>query len=69
MQYVLPEYTDSAFYVNELAASDQKIITANGLGSIEFAREIFKQLKIFSDEGIENWYQMFKNGVYTAVIA
>jgi len=69
VQYVLPEYTDSAFYINELAASDQKIITANGLGSIEFAREIFKQLKLFSDEGIENWYQMFKNGVYTAVIA
>ena len=69
VQYVVPEYGDSAFYVNELATSDQKIITANGLGAIEFAREIFKQLRLFSDEGIENWYQMFKNGIYTAVIA
>ena len=69
VQYVVPDYQDSAFYVNELATSDQNIITANGLGNIEFAREIFKQLQLFSDEGIENWYQMFKNGIYTPVIA
>ena len=69
VQYVVPNYQDGAFYVNELATSDQNIITANGLGNIEFAREIFKQLQLFSDEGIENWYQMFKNGIYTPVIA
>jgi len=69
LQYVLPDYTDTAFYVNEFATSDRNIITANGLGSIEFAREIFKQLQLFSDEGIENWYQMFKHGIYTPVIA
>ena len=68
VQYVVPNYQDGAFYVNELATSDQNIITANGLGNIEFAREIFKQLQLFSDEGIENWYQMFKNGIYTPVI-
>lgn len=69
LQYVLPKYADIAFYVNEFATSDQNLITANGLGSIEFAREIFKQLQLFSDEGIENWYQMFKHGIYTPVIA
>ena len=55
--------------MNEFATSDQNLITANGLGSIEFAREIFKQLQLFSDAGIENWYQMFKHGIYTPVIA
>ena len=69
LQYILPDYTDTAYYVNEFATSDRNIITANGLGSIEFAREIFKQLQLFSDEGIENWYQMFKHGIYTPVIA
>ncbi|MFO7681977.1 MAG: DJ-1/PfpI family protein [Chloroflexota bacterium] len=69
LQYVLPNYTDTAFYVNEFATSDQNLITANGLGSIEFAREIFKQLQLFSEAGIENWYNMFKHGIYTPVIA
>ena len=69
LHYVLPDYTDTAFYVNEFATSDRNLITANGLGSIEFAREIFKQLQLFSEEGIENWYQMFKHGIYTPVIA
>ena len=42
--------------------SDRGIITASGLAPVDFAREIFKQLKIFSAADEELWFEMFKSG-------
>ena len=43
---------------------DHHIITASGIASIEFAREIFKVLELFDEPAIEKWYQLFKHGVW-----
>ncbi len=40
----VPHYQDEAFFVDELAVTDKNIITASGLGSIEFGREVIKLL-------------------------
>lgn len=64
---VLPEYQDEACHVDTLAVSDNNIITANGLGSVEFAREIIGQLKIYDADDTERWYEMFKHGRYHAL--
>ena len=67
LQAVVPSYKDYELYVDTLAVSDQGIITASGLGNIEFGREIIRQLKLFNEEEIQVWFDMFKHGIYPAV--
>ncbi len=63
---MVPDYKDEQLYVEELAVTDQKIITASGLGSVEFAREVIRELKIYSEADMQMWFEMFKNGVIPA---
>jgi putative intracellular protease/amidase len=58
----VPSYHGSPRYVEALAARDRGIITASGLGPVEFAREIFEQLDVFSPEDRRLWYHVFKHG-------
>lgn len=57
-----PEYSGTALYDPALAVNDRGVITASGLGPVEFALEIFKQLKVFSATDQEVWFDMFKHG-------
>jgi putative intracellular protease/amidase len=59
----VPDYIDDDFYVDRLAVADKNLITASGLGSIEFASEIVRLLKIYTNEEIQELYGMFKHGV------
>jgi putative intracellular protease/amidase len=68
LRAMVPDYSDEAFYVDALAVMDQNVITASGLGSIEFAREVIQQLEIFSDADTSLWFDMFKHGVVPAGI-
>jgi putative intracellular protease/amidase len=69
LKAMVPDYRDEAFYVDELAISDQAIVTASGLGSVEFAREIFRLVKLYDDANLRSWYEMFKNGLLPAGMA
>lgn len=69
LQSMVPDYRDEAFYVDELAVSDQGIVTASGLGSVDFAREILRLLKVYSDTDLQTWFEMFKNGLLPAGMA
>jgi putative intracellular protease/amidase len=64
----VPDYQDDKFYVDELAVSDNNIITASGLGNLEFARAVITQLGIHSPSDTELWFDMFKHGVLPAGI-
>lgn len=64
LKAIVPEYKGDSNYVNSFAVTGDNIITANGIGAIEFACEIFKKLGLYSDEALENWFQLFKNGVW-----
>ena len=66
LKAMVPEYRDGDFYVDELAVRDQNIVTASGLGSVEFASEVIQQLNIYSEADTAIWYDMFKNGVVPA---
>lgn len=57
-----PEYSGAQHYVAELAVRDRGLITASGLGAVEFAREIFTELGVFSPEERELWFRLFKTG-------
>jgi len=69
LKSMVPGYQDGDLYVDELAVSDGNLITASGLGSVEFAREVQRNLKIHSEPEIAVWFDMFKNGVVPAGMA
>lgn len=57
-----PEYAGPQHYVDALAVRDRGVITASGLGPIEFAREIFEELGVFSEADRRVWVHLFKHG-------
>jgi putative intracellular protease/amidase len=69
LKSMVPDYGDEAFYVDELAVSDGGVITASGLGAVEFAREIFRLLQVYDDNDLRTWYDMFKHGLMPASMA
>ena len=56
------KYTNEAKYVEAQAISDKNIVTANGVGHLEFTREMLLLLKANSSENIDTWYDFYKNG-------
>ena len=62
---IAPNYCGEENYQNSLAVTDKNIITANGIASIEFAREIFKTIELYNEQNIEKWFQLFKNGIWS----
>ena len=57
-------YEGEEGYSNPIAVTDSNIITASGVVPLEFAREIFKVLKIYDEPTIEKWYRLFKQGIW-----
>ena len=57
-----PEYSGAAHYRDAPAIGDRHVITASGLAAVDFARAIFAELRIFSDEDEALWFDMFKHG-------
>ena len=58
----VPTYRGVEYYDTSLAVRDRGLITASGLGAVDFAREIFAELGVFSDSDETLWYDMFKHG-------
>jgi len=66
LQTTVPGYKDGAFYVETLAVTDKNIITASGLGSVDFAREVIRELNLYNEADTQIWFEMFKHGVIPA---
>jgi putative intracellular protease/amidase len=64
LKEMLPDYKGGEFYVDRLAVADKNIITASGLGSVEFAREVIKRLELYDEKDTEIWWNLFKHGVW-----
>lgn len=58
-----PEYNGEKFYHKDLAITDGHLITASGIGALEFTLEILSYFKIFDERKREEWYQLFKNAL------
>ena len=56
----VPGYTESANYVDQPAVRDNRLITASGLGDVEFARELFEELNVLSVEDRAAWALIFR---------
>ena len=57
-----PGYAAAERYTGSLAERDRGVITASGVGPVEFARKIFEELGVFSESDREVWYRLFKYG-------
>ena len=57
-----PEMTVAADYVEELATRDRGMITASGLGPVEFAHEIFAELGVFTPVELAEFLELYKHG-------
>ncbi|KUK73210.1 type 1 glutamine amidotransferase family protein [Methanobacterium sp. 42_16] len=61
LQDLIGDYPGSDLYLNQPSVSDKGVITANGIASVEFARDILSELDIYDPETLKNWYNFFKN--------
>ena len=62
LKKIVPSYKGEAFYEETLAVTDKNLITAAGVGPIEFTLELMKALNIYSEEKRKHWFNLFKNG-------
>lgn len=60
------EYRGTGSYVDAPAVRDAHVITASGLAAVDFAREIFAEVGVFSAADQALWYDLFKSGVWHA---
>ena len=58
----VPEYAESAGYVDAPAVRDRGLITASGLADVEFAREIMAELGVLSEGDRAHWAVLFRGG-------
>jgi putative intracellular protease/amidase len=64
LQYLrshVPGYVEAANYVDMPAVRDRGLITASGLGDVEFARELFEELNVLSVEDRAAWATIFRS--------
>jgi putative intracellular protease/amidase len=57
-------YSEGKNYVDSPATRDQHVITACGLGPVDFAMEVLNELELATPELRIVWYAAFKNGKY-----
>lgn len=56
----VPGYDGAANYVDAPAVRDRGLITASGLGDVEFARELFEELGVLSPADRAAWAEIFR---------
>ena len=64
MKSQAPHYKGDKNFLEEQAVCDANIVTANGSGTLEFAREILTLLNAKSEQTITDWYNLNKFGFY-----
>jgi putative intracellular protease/amidase len=55
-------YRGEALYLDQAAVTDGDLITAGGAAPLEFAREVFRRLKVYNTATLDAWYGLFKTG-------
>jgi putative intracellular protease/amidase len=55
-------YKGIAFFRNQPAVKSGNLITASAMSSLEFAREVFSTLDVYSEAGLAAWYSLYKTG-------
>ncbi|MBU1220436.1 glutamine amidotransferase [Myxococcota bacterium] len=59
LKMVCPEYQGDQYYKDSHAVNDKNLITASGIAPLEFSYEVLKNLHVFSNETLKNWYNLY----------
>ena len=62
LQAQVPAYMDAGHYIDQPAVRDRGLITASGLGNVEFAEEIMAELGVLSTGDRAAWTRLFRSG-------
>lgn len=60
LQAMCPNYQGGKYYRNEPVVIAGNLITASGVASLEFARQVLEHLDVFSPETLDAWYNLYK---------
>lgn len=52
-------YAGAEHYVDRPAVTDGDLITASGVAPVEFAREVFARLDVYTPEVLASWYKLY----------
>jgi putative intracellular protease/amidase len=63
LKHFVPEYRGEKLYQQKLAVSAGNLITASGVGPVEFTREILNALGWKTPLRRQQWFDLYKNGV------
>jgi putative intracellular protease/amidase len=55
-------YRGEHLYRDELAVRDGNVVTASGIGYVEFAREILAAVGVFEPDMLARWFETYKHG-------
>ena len=59
LKMLCPEYGGEEHYQDAVVVNNKRLITASGIAPIEFSYEVIKNLEVFSDETLNNWYGLY----------
>lgn len=62
----VPHYKGEAYFVEAETVCDNGILTANGFGVLELAKEILRLLKSRLEQELAEWYAWNKFGLYSS---
>ncbi|MFG0935233.1 DJ-1/PfpI family protein, partial [Staphylococcus sp. 231237_7MaSpsaltlick] len=57
---ICPNYKGEKYFEMKSAVSDENLITASGIASLEFAREVLKKVEVFEPDTLAAWYKLNK---------
>lgn len=60
LKMMCPDYRGNSFYIDDPVVTDNNLITATGLAPLEFAYEIFREMKVMKNDTLEAWYKLYK---------
>lgn len=58
-----PGYAGAALHSQRLAECDQGVVTASGIGALEFTCEVLKALNVFDDARAAEWFDFHKHAI------
>ncbi|HEX2955638.1 MAG TPA: DJ-1/PfpI family protein [Chitinispirillaceae bacterium] len=59
LKMLCPEYRGEAHYKEAIVVNHKRLITAPGIAPIEFSYEVIRNLEVFSDDTLNNWYGLY----------
>lgn len=62
LEIVCSEYQGQKLYIDEPSVSDRNLITASATGTLEWTKDIIKNINVYEKSTLKAWYNYFRTG-------